>query len=120
MPERLKVLGGSYLLKSYKQVRFCHLLRGKAQAPGAHLGFGRWVPSNAWRHHCCHGVCIHLVHSCIAAQPVESLQQQLQCAVIGCWQLGYDQVCQSWLLTTMLNELGKQPVTEWLDYLEMT
>ena len=73
------------------------------QATGAHLWLGRWVPSNTWRHHCCHCVCIHLVHSCIATQPVESLQQQLQCAVIGCWQLGYDQVCQSWLLATMLN-----------------
>ena len=82
------------------------------QATHPHLWLGWWIPSNTWRHHCGHGVCIHLIHSCIAAQPVESLQQQLQCAVIGCWQLGYDQVCQSWLLATMLNELWKQPVTE--------
>lgn len=75
-----------------------------------YLWFGRWVPSNTGRHDSRNSVGVHLIHSCIATEPVEDLQQQLQGALVGCRQLGNDQTGQGWLLTAVLDQLRKQPV----------
>ena len=79
------------------------------QVWGNHLGLWRGVPCKTRRHDRGNCVRIHLIHSSVAREPVESLQEDVEGALVGGRQLGQNQVSQSWLLTAMLYQLRKQP-----------